>query len=94
MVAVGETLTPTEFEAAPPVLKPVPVHEVALLLVQVRVEDWPSGIEVEDADKVPVGAGLACALVLTCPAINNGEASKAIADTELRNMCGFLIAGT
>ncbi len=73
---------------------PVPLQAVALALDQVSVDDWPLGIEVGDAEKVTVGAGLVCALELTsCPAINNGEASKPspIADIEFRNMWSFLI---
>jgi hypothetical protein len=70
---------------------PVPLQAVALALVQERVDDWPPGMEVGDAEKVTVGA--VCALELTtCPAINNGEASKPspIADIEFRNMWCFL----
>jgi hypothetical protein len=73
---------------------PVPLHAVALTLVQVRVDARPFGIEVGDAEKVTVGAaGAACALELTtCPVINNGETSKPRlnADTEFRNICGHL----
>ena len=54
MSAPVETLP----KRAPPVLKPVPVQEVAFVELQVRVEDWPEstgfGEDVRDA----VGVGL------------------------------------
>ncbi len=56
VVEVG--LTTTEPDVALLVLKFVPLHEVALVLDQVSVTDAPEATELDDADKVAVGAGL------------------------------------
>ncbi|MBU6490968.1 hypothetical protein KGQ25_02335, partial [Patescibacteria group bacterium] len=56
-VVVVEGYTTAVFEVAPPVEKPVPVQEVALLELQVRVEEEPLVIEVGEAERVTVGAG-------------------------------------
>ncbi|MDE2022057.1 MAG: hypothetical protein KGI71_04100 [Patescibacteria group bacterium] len=60
-------LTVTVFEVAPPVEKPVPVQEVALLELQVRVEEEPLVIEVGEAERVTVGAGAATTVKLGPP---------------------------
>lgn len=53
MVAEGETGTLPL--VAPPVEKPTPAQEVALVEDQVRVEDWPRLIVVGLAESVAVG---------------------------------------
>ena len=47
-MTAGDTLT--DPDVAPPVEKPVPVHDVALLELQVSVEELPDVIEVGLAD--------------------------------------------
>lgn len=37
------------------VVKPVPVHEVALVELQVRVEDWPAAMDAGEVVSVAVG---------------------------------------
>ena len=53
MLAIGVTATEPD---VPDAVKPVPVHEVALVELQVSVEDWPEGIEVGFAVSETVGA--------------------------------------
>lgn len=73
VVTVGETDTPTAFEVDPPVEKPVPVHDVALVEDQVSVTDWPEAIDVWLAFKEAVAAGL-----VTVPVYSNAPASGAV----------------
>jgi hypothetical protein len=57
VVVVGDTATGPP-EAAFPVEKPVPVHAVALVEDQVRVEDCPELIVVGFAIRVAIGVGV------------------------------------
>ena len=50
-------LTTTEPEVALPVLKLVPVHEVALVLDHVTVTEAPEATELEETESVATGAG-------------------------------------
>ncbi len=52
MVTVGET---TAFPEMPEAVKPVPVQEVALVLLQVRVDDPPEAMEAGEAEREAVG---------------------------------------
>ncbi len=63
MVAAGETLT--EPEVAPPVLKPLPVQDVAFVEDQDSEEEEPAVIEVGTAESVAVGAGGVAAAEIT-----------------------------
>jgi len=58
--AIGYAVTPVELFVAPPVLKPVPVHDCVSVLVQVRFTESPLVIVADDAPftlKVTVGGG-------------------------------------
>ncbi len=50
-------LTTTDPEVAEPVLKLVPVHEVALVLDQVIVTAAPEATELDETERVATGAG-------------------------------------
>jgi hypothetical protein len=62
-VTVGETLTEPD---VPDAEKPVPLHAVALALLQVSVEDRPLEIEGAEAERIAVGLGAvaACAAAI------------------------------
>jgi hypothetical protein len=55
VVTVGETLVEPEVPLA---VKLVPVQEVALVELQVRVDDWLEVMDVGEAERVAVGAGV------------------------------------
>jgi len=55
---VGDTVTPVELDAAPPVENPVPVQEEALVEDHERVEDWPDVMDVGLAEREAVGTGV------------------------------------
>jgi hypothetical protein len=64
---------------------PVPLQEVAWVLVQTSVDDSLLGIEVGDADNVTVGR----AWLNACPAISSGDISKpspVVVSSVLRNI--------
>jgi len=70
---------------------PVPLQAAALALVQASVDDSPFGIEVDDAERVTVGAAalawLSCAPTLS--KTSSGEANKLsliVVNTVRRNM--------
>ena len=65
VVAVGATLC-VPLTALVPVQPPEAVHAVALVLLQVSVEDAPDVIDRGDADKVTVGAGAAVTVTVVC----------------------------
>ena len=63
---VGETDTEPE---VPEAVKPLAVHEVALVLLQVSVDDWPEVMEVGLALNEAVGAGVVGGVTLP-PIVN------------------------
>lgn len=55
LVCVGATETVPE--SAPPVLNPVPVHDVAFVELHVSADEYPDVIEVGDTESVATGTG-------------------------------------
>ena len=63
MLAIGVTATEPD---VPDAVKPVPVHEVALVELQVSVEELPCVTELGFAVSVTVGASWVIAVKLLC----------------------------